>query len=277
MKTKEYLKSKLIEDIKKYYSNNNNSYILSNQYIDGICQSWLDDENQKVSVKRFEILNKYSPKANKILDMAGGCGTFYFYGFIKGYEMHAIEPEDWKHKLIKMKIEENQYPKEWINNFIDGHGEKLPYKDNYFDCVSSYQTLEHVQNIEKCLIELIRVTKKNGFIHIKCPNYSSTFEGHYKLPWLYVFSKFPSLAKCYLRVLNRPILGLETINDITYKKVMTILRNNFNNDIKIVNLNREKFISKYKIKYLYWLYKLIKYIKIMFRAEYQINILIRKR
>jgi len=55
------------------------------------------------------------------------------------------------------------------------------------------------------------------------------------------------------------------------------LRNNFNNDIKIVNLNREKFISKYKIKYLYWLYKLIKYIKIMFRAEYQINILIRKR
>ena len=140
-----------------------------------------------------------------------------------------------------------------------------------------FTDIQNKFSIEKCLKEMIKVTKKNGFIHIKCPNYNSTFKGHYKLPWLYIFSKFSYLERGYLRLLNRPILGLETINYITYKKIATILKNNFNNEIKIVNLNRRKFISNYKIKHLYWLYKLIKYIKIMFREEYQINILIRKK
>ena len=53
-----------------------------------------------------------------------------------------------------------------------------------------FTDIQNKFSIEKCLKEMIKVTKKNGFIHIKCPNYNSTFKGHYKLPWLYIFSKF---------------------------------------------------------------------------------------
>ena len=158
-----YLKNKLKKDITTYYLNN-----ISDDYISKLSKDWLNDSSHQSSIKRLAIIRKYFPEANRILDMAY---NLLFLILINGYDMYAIEPEDWKHKLIKMKIEENQYPKEWINNFILGYGEKLPYKDNYFDCVSSYQTLEHVQDIEKCLVEFIRVTKKNGFIHVKCPNY----------------------------------------------------------------------------------------------------------
>ena len=277
MKPKKYLKNKLTHDIRKYYSKNPNDYIQSEEYINDICESWMDDENQQISKHRLTIIEKYFPKTNKILDMAGGCGTFFFHGLINGYNMHAIEPENWKNELIKMKIKENNYPEKWLDKFINTYGETLPYENNYFDCISSWHTLEHVNNVEDCIKEMIRVTKKNGFIHLVCPDYHSTFEGHYKLPWLYIFSKFPYLERGYLRLLNRPVLGLETINYITYKKIITILKNNLNDKIEIVNLNKEKFINKYKIKYLYWLYKSIKYIKIMFRAEYQINILIRKK
>lgn len=51
------------------------------------------------------------------------------------------------------------YPK---IKFKVGHAEKLPYKNNYFDLVISYETAEHVENPTLMLKEIKRVLKKNG-------------------------------------------------------------------------------------------------------------------
>ena len=277
MDLKKYLKNQLIADIKKYYSRNSTDYILSEEYINNICDSWLNDKKQTISVRRLDIIKKYKPESKNILDMAAGCGTFYFHGLINGFNMHGIEPENWKLELINMKIKENNYPEKWGFNIKKSFGEKLPYEDNYFDFISSYQTLEHVNNIKKCLNEMIRTAKKNSCIHIQCPDYNSTFEGHYKIPWFLFFSKFPNLTKFYLRLLKRPTLGLNTFNYITLKKVIKILKKNHNNKIIIIDLNKQKFINKYKIKYFYKLYRLIKNMKIIFRKEFSINIIIIKK
>jgi len=49
-------------------------------------------------------------------------------------------------------------------------GEKLPFKDNSFDAVVSVQVLQHVENPDKFIKELQRVSKK--FVLINAPNHS---------------------------------------------------------------------------------------------------------
>lgn len=112
--------------------------------------------------------------------MGSGCGTFILYG----YDMYGIDPSLWKFNFNEMK-------------------------DNFFDCVSTYQTLKHIQNLDRVLKEMIRVTKSGGGIHIKCSDYISTFEGHYLIPWFPLFPK--RFARVYLRILKKPINSLDTL------------------------------------------------------------------
>ncbi len=54
--------------------------------------------------------------------------------------------------------------------FIDAF--PLPFDDNQFDFVISYETIEHISDYKNFFSELIRVTKKNGIIILTCPNIS---------------------------------------------------------------------------------------------------------
>ena len=48
----------------------------------------------------------------------------------------------------------------------------FPFKDNEFDLIKCSHVLEHVEDLEKVLIEISRITKKNGIIHINVPHFS---------------------------------------------------------------------------------------------------------
>ena len=48
-----------------------------------------------------------------------------------------------------------------------------PFKDNEFDYINAEQILEHLNDIPSILIELWRVTKAGGKIHIEVPHYAS--------------------------------------------------------------------------------------------------------
>jgi len=48
----------------------------------------------------------------------------------------------------------------------------LPFDDNQFEFVISYETIEHIADYKNFFSELIRVTKKNGIIVLTCPNIS---------------------------------------------------------------------------------------------------------
>ena len=57
--------------------------------------------------------------------------------------------------------------------------EKLPFESDTFDIVLSHHVIEHVEDQDKHLSEMIRVVKDSGVIYFGCPNKSSPFmAGH---------------------------------------------------------------------------------------------------
>ena len=55
-------------------------------------------------------------------------------------------------------------------NYMCQNAEKLPYADNSFDLIVSLETIEHLDNPDKFLLELRRVIKPDGTIILSCPN-----------------------------------------------------------------------------------------------------------
>ena len=54
-----------------------------------------------------------------------------------------------------------------IDVFYDG--KVLPFSDQCFDSIVSFEVFEHISNLEEVLIELLRVLKPNGFILVSTP------------------------------------------------------------------------------------------------------------
>ena len=46
--------------------------------------------------------------------------------------------------------------------YIQGVSEDIPFKENYFDIITSFNSLDHVDDIEKSIIEITRVLKPGG-------------------------------------------------------------------------------------------------------------------
>ncbi|MBN2521440.1 MAG: class I SAM-dependent methyltransferase [Bacteroidales bacterium] len=46
--------------------------------------------------------------------------------------------------------------------YIEGVAERIPFKDNFFDIISSFNSFDHFDDINKALFEIIRILKPNG-------------------------------------------------------------------------------------------------------------------
>ena len=186
-----------------------------------VTNAWLDDANRSATLWQdmYQFASEEVVQNSRILDMASGCGTFVYYGLLNGMDVWGIEPEHWKNIFNHMKANVYSYPEEWKTHFIEAVGERLPFSDESFDFVYSYQTLEHVQDVEQCLAEMIRVARVAVFL--RAPDYSGTFEEHYRLPWLPLFPR--PLARLYLRFLGRPTLGLDSLQYVTTRHVKAVL------------------------------------------------------
>jgi len=177
--------------------------------------------------------------------MSSGCGTFVFFGLMNGYDIYGVEPAEWKHRFNFLKAKEKGYPDAWLKRSYLGVGEHLPFDDETFDVISTYQTLEHVQSHKKCFSEFKRVLKRGGYLFIQCPNYTSFFEGHYRIPMTPLMNR--RLFKIYLKLLKRPTEGLDTINYITRKMIFDYLGNDYRiYDISIIR-TKSRIYDKIKI------------------------------
>lgn len=272
--SKSFLLKNLYIEGKEYFDIDDKEYILN------LADRW---DNDQIADPRWNEIIHFNDQNGKILDMSCGVGTFLLYGLHQGYDVYGVEPEEWKLKYMDMKIDELSYPKDWKSRIFNAVCEKLPFDDNSFDYITTYQTLEHVQNIEECLIELIRVLKPGGKLKIYAPDYNSFFEPHYKVPFLPKMNL--TLAKYYLKLLQKPIKGLYTLRWTTSKDILMYL-SEFKN-LEVIDLSRhykEKKILSIQnkfglMRFLAVIIVNVKYYKRIYlvQEEKQINIIIKKQ
>ena len=91
-------------------------------------------------------------------------------------------------------------------DYRKGRGESIPYENDQFDVILTFDVLEHVQNIRKTMDECYRVLKPGGKLIAVFPSYYQPLEHHLgrvtRLPGLqYVFSG-KTQVKAYYEILK---------------------------------------------------------------------------
>ncbi|NJM51942.1 MAG: class I SAM-dependent methyltransferase [Blastocatellia bacterium] len=95
-------------------------------------------------------------KDKQVLDIA--CGTGYGLAFLKGSakSVTGVDVDIEAAKQAKSECDEKAH-------VLLGDGTNLPFHDESFDVVTSFETLEHLHDRKLFLSELKRVLKPNGF------------------------------------------------------------------------------------------------------------------
>lgn len=132
-------------------------------------------ELHKQSLTYGEHLSRYAAakslvKGKTVLDIASGTGygTALLAASAKkvigvDYDKDAIEYSKKLYKLDNIK-------------FIQGDAQDLPLGDSSVDVVVSLETIEHLPNPEKFVLEVKRVLKPNGVFYVSTPNDDEHFD-----------------------------------------------------------------------------------------------------
>ncbi len=113
-------------------------------------------------IPRIEEIKKHFPigKNTTVLDVGGGNGFFSYY-FDKASDTTCI---DYSEKMICLNLIKKKY-------VMDANDIKLP--NNSFDVVFCHALLHHVDNIDRVIREMVRVSKK--YVVILEPNRNNPF------------------------------------------------------------------------------------------------------
>ncbi len=252
-------------------------------YLERIADDWLDD-TAGTNASRYRIgrIRSHLPCALRILDLGAGCGTFVHRALADGLDAFGLEPEPWKLEVARRKALQDGDEPAWSRRMIAGFGEFLPFADDSFDCVTSYQTLEHVRDLAACCAEMFRVTRPGGGIYIRCPDYAiSTFEGHYRLPWLPGLWGKP--AERYLAFCRRPARGLGTLLPVSarlLRRIFAELGEKSGASLRVVDVNSRRIRELLRIPSgvpsfpLTGAATVVRFMRLLFRGDYPAHLFV---
>ncbi len=121
---------------------------------------------QLAHINRYEWASSFI-KGLKVLDngCGAGCGTYYLvlHGAAEAvgidYSFDAIKWGKRRYQAKNLKL-------------ITANSLHLPFRDNYFDVIVSFDVLEHIAEKDQrnFISEIIRVMRQSGTLLIGCPN-----------------------------------------------------------------------------------------------------------
>jgi ubiquinone/menaquinone biosynthesis C-methylase UbiE len=161
--------------------------------------------------------------ASRVLEVGSGFGTFVYYCRANNIcDCHGLEP-GLPPYAATLKISRGLLASAGIPGSVieEGIGEAMPYPDASFDAIYSVSCLEHTQDPQAVLSEMVRVLKPNGVAVVNFPNYGSWWEGHYNFFMLPHTPKW--LFKIFARLRGRSPDFADTLQFITYGKLMSWL------------------------------------------------------
>ncbi len=161
------------------------------------------------------------------------------YFLEKGANVYGIEPDKNRIDVQYLNAEIMKFNKLKLKR---AKAEKIPFKSGVFDFVFCYTVLEHVENVEKALLEMYRVLKRNiGILFIGTSDFRIPYEPHYKIRFpssffglIFLYTFLPAnfqkaIMKIYLKLLRRPTKYLDTINFLNEKYLKKLFfKNNWN-------------------------------------------------
>ena len=179
-----------------------------------------DFEGKKVLKTQIKLLDKIinNKKPKKILEAGCGTGRILIPLTKRG---HNIEGFDLSKNMLSELKKKNSKIKTKVGDI-----EKIPYNDNTFDLVYSITVLIHLPKINKAIDEMMRVTKKGGYVVFDLSNKTSIwtklsvlFEPNKKRTTLYTKKDIKKILKNK----NYEITGIFSYARTFYK--IPVLRN----------------------------------------------------
>lgn len=156
--------------------------------------------------ERVEYASRYIPICKNLLDV--GCGDGVLKSFIKNKVDNIYGLDNDKLSVDKCKL---LYKKVTLINL---NSQNIPYKNNYFDCVTCLDVIEHIIDPEMLLNKIYKILKPNGILIISTPNIR--FTDH--ILKLICNGTFPKTS------LDASIYDGGHIHFFTYKDLITLLK-----------------------------------------------------
>jgi len=182
-------------------------------------------QHQEHKANLFEnYIAQYFPKDffknKKVLEIGCGFGGNIIH-LIRHYNSDAIglDLDSDAIEIAQDIAQENGIDK---NKFLNCAAENVTeYVKDKFDLIISMQVLEHVQDVQKSIEEMLNVLNKGGYIFIHVPNYDSKFETHYRI-------KMPSNKKAdFINLLKEKDINTdfaESLNFVNKQYFIEILK-----------------------------------------------------
>jgi 2-polyprenyl-3-methyl-5-hydroxy-6-metoxy-1,4-benzoquinol methylase len=117
------------------------------------------------AVRYKELLRKFGNMRsnNNILDIGCGIGHFLNVASLNGWNAYGTEISEQACCIAKQK-NKNIYCDELKN---------IKFQNGYFDVITMFEVLEHVENPSTLLEECQRVLRAGGILYLTTPNYQS--------------------------------------------------------------------------------------------------------
>jgi len=156
-----------------------------------------------------------------ILDIGCGTAPLLHTALHQGHDAYGIDNDFEKISIAHLKTIANGFDPSWNERIILGDATAMPFADESFDVVTSYQVLEHIPKLDAVLYEAVRVTKRGGWLVFRAPDYRMSFEPHYRIPWPQFAPEH--IAERWLMAMGRPPGGLGTFFYITLPQIQAIV------------------------------------------------------
>ncbi len=114
----------------------------------------------------------------RILDLGCGMGGFAVAARLAGARVTALDYN--QAYCVITGVRGDQYDLDLP--VVRGAGEALPLPDSYYDVVTAWDVLEHVQRPEHLLAEIARVLRPGGWVLMTAINRCAWRDPHYHLP-----------------------------------------------------------------------------------------------
>ena len=133
----------------------------------------------------FEIKKDF-----RLLDIGCSTGSFLFF-CEKRFPTASLHGLEFDERLIELT--QKLLKKSMVDQ---GNAENLPYPDNYFDVITSFQVIEHLYKPSEMIDEVVRCLKPGGLFIITTPNLNSIGAKFHKTKWSGFREDHVSLKKC---------------------------------------------------------------------------------